>query len=328
VREPWGGPGSILTGADERPGPAWAGLWEKARTREHGLAEAQFRTVDDVLAALQDHAYIADRGLGMAVHLALRLGRPLLLEGDAGVGKTEMAKVLATILGVPLIRLQCYEGIDVSQALYEWDYPRQLMHLRMVEAAADSGKAVVPALYTDQFLLQRPLLKAIRAGNQAVLLIDEIDRADDEFEAFLLEILADFQVSIPEFGTITAEQPPLVILTSNRTREIHEALRRRCLYYWIEHPSVERLTQIIRLRAPEVDAGLTDQVAEVVARLRALDLFKPPAVAESIEWARALDLLGVKDIAPDVAEDTLTTIVKERDDLVRVRSSLRDVLGD
>jgi MoxR-like ATPase len=292
------------------------------------LVEPEFSTVDDVLATLRDHDYVADRGLGMAVHLALRLGRPLLLEGDAGVGKTEMAKALAEIRGVPLIRLQCYEGIDVSQALYEWDYPRQLLHLRTMEAVAHRGESVTPHLYTEQFLLERPLLKAIRAGSRAVLLIDEIDRADDEFEAFLLEVLADFQVSIPEFGTIAAAEPPLVILTSNRTREIHEALRRRCLYYWIEHPSVERLAEIIRLRAPEVDAGLTGHVAETVARLRALDLFKPPAVAESIEWARALELLGVKDISPDVAHDTLTTIVKEREDLLRVRSSLRDVLGD
>ncbi len=292
------------------------------------MERAQFDTVDAVLAALQEQGYVADRGLGMAVHLALRLGRPLLLEGDAGVGKTEMAKVLADLRGVPLIRLQCYEGIDASQALYEWDYPRQLLHLRMVEAAADAGESVLPDLYTEHFLLERPLLKAIRAGSGGVLLIDEIDRADDEFEAFLLEILADFQVSIPEFGTVSAEEPPVVILTSNRTREIHEALRRRCLYYWIEHPSVERLARIIRLRAPEVDVRLVRNVAHAVARLRALDLFKPPAVAESIEWARALDLLGVDHIDVDTAHDTLTTIVKEREDVLRVRSSLRDVLGE
>jgi MoxR-like ATPase len=292
------------------------------------MGRPEFSSVDDVLAALGERAYVADRGLGMAVHLALRLGRPLLLEGDAGVGKTEMAKVLADLRGVPLIRLQCYEGIDASQALYEWDYPRQLLYLRMVEAVADGGTSVLPDLYTEEFLLERPLLRAIRAGGEGVLLIDEIDRADDEFEAFLLEILADFQVSIPEFGTVAAEEPPLVILTSNRTREIHEALRRRCLYYWIEHPSVDRLCRIIRMRAPEVDEHLTRRVAETVARLRAMDLFKPPAVAESIEWARALDLLGVEDIDLATAQDTLTAIVKEHDDLVRVRAALQDVLGD
>ncbi|WP_324274923.1 MoxR family ATPase [Blastococcus brunescens] len=318
-----------LTGRWSRQEASFPGIGSQTSGSDegHSVETAGFDTVDAVLAALQERNYIADRGLGMAVHLALRLGRPLLLEGDAGVGKTEMAKVLADLRGVPLIRLQCYEGIDASQALYEWDYPRQLLHLRMVEASAHAGEPVAPDLYTEQFLLERPLLKAIRAGSRGVLLIDEIDRADDEFEAFLLEILADFQVSIPEFGTVAAEEPPVVILTSNRTREIHEALRRRCLYYWIEHPSVDRLRRIIRMRAPEVDAQLTRRVAETVARLRAMDLFKPPAVAESIEWARALDLLGVDDIDLATAQDTLTTIVKEREDVVRVRSALRDVLG-
>jgi len=286
-------------------------------------------TAEAVLAGLQDHAYVADRGLAMAVHLAMALGRPLLLEGGAGVGKTEIAKVMARLLDVPLIRLQCYEGIDASQALYEWDYPRQLLHLRMVEASAGSVTPVKPDLYTDEFLLERPLLKAVRAGSEAVLLIDEIDRADDEFEAFLLEVLSDFQVSIPELGTVAGtELPPLVILTSNRTREVHEALRRRCLYYWIDHPSVDRLAQIIRIRAPQVDGLLTRRVAEVIARVRAMDLFKPPAVAESIDWARALTLLGVDELDVATVTDTLPTLVKEREDVVRVRSSLDELLCD
>jgi MoxR-like ATPase len=280
-------------------------------------------SVEAVIQGLDERAYLGDRGLAMAVHLALQLGRPLLLEGDAGVGKTELAKVLADLLGVQLIRLQCYEGIDSGQALYEWDYPRQLLQLRMAEATAGA----VPNLYSEEFLLERPLLKAVRAGNRAVLLIDEIDRADDEFEAFLLEVLADFQVSIPELGTVTSAEPPLVILTSNRTRELHEALRRRCLYYWIDPPTVDRLAEIIRVRAPEVEHRLTRHVAEMVARIRAMDLFKPPAVAEAVDWARALALLGVDEMDVQTATETLTTVLKEHDDLVRVRRALGTVIG-
>ncbi|MBW3658015.1 MAG: MoxR family ATPase [Actinobacteria bacterium] len=283
-------------------------------------------SIDELATGLAGHRYLADRGLVTALHLALQLGRPLLLEGDAGVGKTEAAKVVAELLDVPLLRLQCYEGIDVGQALYEWDYPRQLLHLRAMEAAGGDLATAEADLYAERFLLERPLLRAVRAGTRAVLLIDEIDRADDEFEAFLLEFLADFQVSIPELGTITATGPPVVVLTSNRTRELHEALRRRCLYHWIEHPSLEREAEIIRLRAPEVPVVLARRVAEVVSRLRGLDLFKPPGVAESIDWARVLALLGVEDVDVDVATDTLGAVVKEHDDTVRVRGVLAEVL--
>ncbi|MPZ71707.1 MAG: AAA domain-containing protein [Nitriliruptorales bacterium] len=283
-------------------------------------------SVEQLQQQLADRAYLADRGLATAVYLALRLGRPLLLEGDAGVGKTEAAKVLASALDAPLIRLQCYEGIDVSQALYEWDYPRQLLHLRAVEAAGSDPQAAEADLYSRRFLLERPLLRAIQAPVPPVLLIDEIDRADDEFEAFLLEVLADFQVTIPELGTITADRPPIVVLTSNRTRELHEALRRRCLYHWIDHPTVEREAQIIALRAPQVAGPLADRIAQIIARIRTLDLFKPPGVAESIDWARVLSVLGVDDVTPEIAADTLGTVVKERDDMLRVRAALNDVL--
>ncbi|MBY5163049.1 MoxR family ATPase [Nitriliruptoria bacterium AS10] len=289
---------------------------------------------------MRQEAYLADRGLATAVSLALRLGRPLLLEGDAGVGKTEVAKVLARILDVELIRLQCHEGIDASQALYDWDYPRQLMALRAMEAlgAAPDGSVehaaegasldeVSDRLYTERFLLERPLLRALRSGGRAVLLIDEIDRADDEFEAFLLEILSDFQVSIPELGTIATATPPVVVLTSNRTRDLHEALRRRALYHWIDHPDAATETEIIRVRAPEVPAGLARSVADVVVRLRQLDLFKPPGVAETLDWARALTLLDVSALDRDVLVDTLSALVKDHDDLARVRADLDRVLG-
>ncbi len=283
---------------------------------------------------MRDHAYLADRGLATAVSLALRLGRPLLLEGDAGVGKTEVAKVLSAILEVPLIRLQCHEGIDASQALYDWDYPRQLLALRAMEALGeDAGNGahaagpsslddVADLLYTERFLLERPLLRALRSQGEAVLLIDEIDRADDEFEAFLLEILSDFQVSIPELGTVTTTRPPVVILTSNRTRELHEALRRRALYHWIDHPDAATEAEIIRVRAPEVPAALARSVADVVVRLRQLELFKPPGVAETLDWARALTLLDVTALDREMLEDTLSTLVKDHDDVERVRAEL------
>ncbi len=289
---------------------------------------------------MRGQAYLADRGLATAASLALRLGRPLLLEGDAGVGKTEVAKVLAGILDVELIRLQCHEGIDASQALYDWDYPRQLMALRAMEAlgtapggsvdaaAGDGGlDEVSDRLYTERFLLERPLLRALRSGGDAVLLIDEVDRADDEFEAFLLEILSDFQVSIPELGTIRTETPPVVVLTSNRTRDLHEALRRRALYHWIDHPDAATEAEIIRVRAPEVPAGLARSVADVVVRLRQLDLFKPPGVAETLDWARALTLLDVSALDRDVLVDTLSALVKDHDDLTRVHADLDRVLA-
>ena len=292
----------------------------------------------DLQDRMREQAYLADRGLATAVSLALRLGRPLLLEGDAGVGKTEVAKVLAAILDVELIRLQCHEGIDAAQALYDWDYPRQLMALRAMEALRQAPDGSVdPAgpgsleevsdqLYTERFLLERPLLRALRSGGQSVLLIDEIDRADDEFEAFLLEILSDFQVSIPELGTIATEHPPVVVLTSNRTRDLHEALRRRALYHWIDHPDAATEAEIIRVRAPEVPAGLARDVADVVVRLRQLDLFKPPGVAETLDWARALTLLDVSDLDHTVLVDTLSALVKDHDDLQRVRDDLDRVL--
>jgi MoxR-like ATPase len=270
---------------------------------------------------LRRGGYLAGRGLATAVHVALSLRRPLLLEGEVGVGKTELAKVLATVLDRELIRLQCYEGIDTNQALYEWDYSRQLLHLRAssVEAAD---------LFGPEFLLERPLLKAVRAGDRAVLLIDEIDRADDEFEAFLLEVLSDFQISIPEIGTIAAARPPLVILTSNRTRELHDALKRRCMYHWIDYPSFDREVEIVLLRSPSVPAALAASVVGAVTRLRELDLVKPPGVAETIDWARTLDFLGAPVLSRTMAEDTLGAVVKEHDDLALVRDSLGEIVPD
>jgi MoxR-like ATPase len=257
------------------------------------------------------------RGLATAVYLAGRVGRPLLLEGEPGVGKTEVARTLARVRGVELIRLQCYEGIDASQALYEWDHARQLLHARLT---ADGARDGAPALdlYGPEFLMERPLLRAIRAGGSAVLLIDELDRADDEFEAFLLEVLSDFTVTIPELGTVGAETPPAVIITSNRTRELHDALKRRCLFHWIEYPDLEREVEIIQLRAPAVPEKLARSVAAAVARLREQDLIKPPGPAEAIDWAQALVLLGAEDADGDAARDTIGWAVKNRDDLRRV----------
>ncbi len=278
-------------------------------------------------SALADHAYLADRGLSTAMFLALSLGRPLLLEGEAGVGKTEVAKALAASLGVELIRLQCYEGIDAGQALYEWDYARQLLHIRALSERAAADEAAVDELFGPRFLVERPLLRALRAGGGAVLLIDEIDRADDEFEAFLLEVLSDFQVTVPELGTIAAASPPAVVLTSNRTRDLHDALKRRCLYHWIDYPSLEREVEIVAARAPDVPAALARQVAGAVARLRGLDLAKRPGVAETIDWAHAVALLGAEGLDPEVALDTLGSVVKDHDDVEVVRARLADVLG-
>jgi MoxR-like ATPase len=279
-------------------------------------------------SALAEHAYLADRGLSTAMFLALSLGRPLLLEGEAGVGKTEVAKALAATLGVELIRLQCYEGIDAGQALYEWDYARQLLHIRAMSERAAADEAAVDELFSPRFLVERPLLRALRAGSGAVLLIDEIDRADDEFEAFLLEVLSDFQVTVPELGTIAAETPPAVVLTSNRTRDLHDALKRRCLYHWIDYPSHEREVEIVAARAPDVPAALAAKVAGTVARLRDLDLAKRPGVAETIDWARAVTLLGAESLGPEVAADTLGSVVKDHDDLEVVRGRLGELLGD
>ena len=277
--------------------------------------------VDAVEAGLASHGYLADEGLATAVFLALALRRPLLLEGDAGVGKTEVAKVLATWSGGELLRLQCYEGIDIGQAAYEWDYSRQLLHLRAAEARGDAGEHVEDELYSERFLVRRPLLRAIdhREGPPPVLLIDEIDRADDEFEAFLLEILADYAITVPELGTFVASVPPVVVLTSNRTRDVHDALKRRCLYHWVEHPGFEREVAIVRLRAPEVVEGLAREVAAAVEALRGMELFKPPGVAETIDWAQALGALGRTELDARWVDATLGSVLKYREDQERVR---------
>jgi MoxR-like ATPase len=287
---------------------------------------ASVDSAQGLAAALADQAYLADRGLATALHLALRLGRPLLLEGDAGVGKTEAAKALAAVRGGELIRLQCHEGIDRAQALYAWDHPRQLLHLRALEASGERPADHEAELYAERFLLERPLLRALRLGERGVLLVDEIDRADDEFEAFLLELLSDAQVSIPELGTIRADTPPVVVLTSNRTRELSDAVKRRCLYHWIDHPDLDREVAIVRLRAPEVPAELAARVADAVARLRALDLHKPPGVAETIDWARVLADDGPEGWERGRIGDTLGVVVKDRDDLEVVRAALDEVL--
>jgi MoxR-like ATPase len=275
----------------------------------------------------QREGYIADRGLATALVVALRLHRPVLLEGEVGVGKTEAAKALARAYGRRLIRLQCYEGIDASQAMYEWDYARQMLHVRALSVAAGAfDEASVDKLFGPKFLLERPLLDAVRAGDDAVLLIDEVDRADDEFEAFLLEILSDFQVTIPEVGTIVAASPPAVILTSNRTRELHDALRRRCLYHWLGYPSAEREVEIVLSRAPAAAAELTRKVVAAVHRLREMELAKPPGVAETIDWVASLDVLGEHDLTVAAARDTLGAVVKDRDDLELVGDSLEEIV--
>ena len=282
-------------------------------------------TVGKLTEILRQGGYLADRGLSTALFVALSLQRPILLEGEVGVGKTEVAKVLASVFGRKLIRLQCYEGIDTNQALYEWDYARQMLHIRALSEHQIADTDAVDKLFGPKFLLERPLLEAVRAGDQAVLLIDEVDRADDEFEAFLLEMLSDFQISIPEIGTIKAASPPLVVLTSNRTRELHDALKRRCLYHWIGYPPAEREVEIVLVRAPGVSEALTRQVVAAVNRLRELDLAKPPGVAETIDWVRTLDFLGETDLGAQNAEDTLGAVVKERDDLDVVRDNLEEI---
>ena len=282
-------------------------------------------SVGELTAILRQGGYLADRGLSTALYVALELDRPVLLEGEVGVGKTEVAKVLAAVFGRQLIRLQCYEGIDTNQALYEWDYARQMLHIRALSERQVADEQSVEKLFGPRFLLERPLLAAIRAGDRAVLLIDEVDRADDEFEAFLLELLSDFQISIPEIGTVRAERPPLVVLTSNRTRELHDALKRRCLYHWIGYPPPDTETEIVLTRAPGVSEALTRKVVAAVNRLRELDLAKPPGVAETIDWARTLDVLGATELTPDMAADTLGAVVKERDDLDVVRDSLEEI---
>ena len=280
-------------------------------------------TVPQLTEALAEHKYIADRGLSTALLLALKLGKPLLLEGEVGVGKTELAKTVSTLLGRELIRLQCYEGIDMHQALYEWDYARQMLFVRSL----GSDEASDDQLFGPRFLLERPLLQAIRAGDQCVLLIDEVDRADDEFEAFLLELLGDYQVTIPEVGTIKAESRPIVILTSNRTRELHDALKRRCLYTWIGFPESEREVEIVRSRLPEVGPALANQVVGAVNRLRAMDLEKLPGVAETIDWTESVTALGSDSLTAEIALDTLGAVVKDRDDLEFASRNIQDVIS-
>jgi MoxR-like ATPase len=274
-----------------------------------------FPTIDELDAALRASDYLPDRGLSTALFLSLRLEKPILLEGEAGVGKTEAGKALARALDARLIRLQCYEGLDVSHAVYEWNYPRQLLHIR----AAQEGTVSEDELFGPEFLIRRPLLEAIDTDERVVLLIDEVDRADEEFEAFLLEILSDFQITIPELGTIEARSRPAVVLTSNRTRELHDALKRRTLFHWIGHPSLEREVEIVRLRVPGIPERLAAEAAAFVRGLRELDLAKPPGVAETIDWAHALAALGREEIDAEVVEQTLGSVLKYREDLEAVR---------
>jgi MoxR-like ATPase len=277
---------------------------------------------------LRQGGYLADRGLATALFVAMSLQRPILLEGEVGVGKTEVAKVLATVFGRKLIRLQCYEGIDTNQALYEWDYTRQMLQIRALSEHQVLGEEAVDKLFGPKFLLERPLLEAVRSGDRSVLLIDEVDRADDEFEAFLLEVLSDFQISIPEIGTVKADSAPLVVLTSNRTRELHDALKRRCLYHWIGYPPADREVEIVLIKEPGISEALARKVVAAVNRLRELDLAKPPGVAETIDWARTLGLLGGAEatgLDAQMAQDTLGAVVKERDDLDVVRDNLEEI---
>jgi MoxR-like ATPase len=284
-----------------------------------------FGGIDDVETALRAVGYLPDRGLATALFLAVRLERPLLLEGDAGVGKTEAAKALAATTGARLIRLQCYEGLDVAHAVYEWNYPRQLLHIR----AAQEGTVSEEELFDRRFLIRRPLLDAVESTEPVVLLIDEIDRADEEFEAFLLELLSDYQITIPELGTVRAEVKPVIVLTSNRTRELHDALKRRCLYHWIDHPELEREVEIVRLRVPGIPERLARQAASFVHALRRVDLAKPPGVAEAIDWAQALHALGHEQLDEAAVDATLGAVVKYQEDFAAVRAlALGELLGD
>jgi MoxR-like ATPase len=286
-------------------------------------------SAQDVSTRLRATGYLPDEGLSTITYLALAMQRPLLLEGEPGTGKTALAEAVAMFLDAPLIRLQCYEGIDASQALYDWDFPRQILHLRAVEATSEGvdSEALEASLFADRFLLDRPILRALREPN-AVLLIDEIDRADDEFEAFLLEVLSTNQVTIPEYGVVRADKPPVVVLTSNRTRELHDALKRRCLYHWIDHPGLAREVEIVRTRLPEVSERLAEQVARAVQRMRASgDLLKPPGVSETLDWALALHQLGRDHLDLETASATLGAVLKYREDFDRVRDTLDLILA-
>jgi MoxR-like ATPase len=285
-------------------------------------------SVTELTEQLRVAGYLSDRGLSTALHIALQLGRPLLLEGEVGVGKTELAKILAQLLDRRLIRLQCYEGIDTNQALYEWDYARQMLQIRAISEAKLTEDKTVKGLFSSEFLLERPLLEAVRAGDSCVLLIDEVDRADDEFEAFLLELLSDFQISIPEIGTIKAVTRPIVILTSNRTRELHDALKRRCLYHWIGYPSQERETEIVTSRLKNVSETIATKVVQAVNRLREMELAKPPGVAETIDWVESIRIIGANEFTASVAEDTLGAVLKDREDLELVRENITSLVNE
>jgi MoxR-like ATPase len=279
------------------------------------------RSIDAIQADFRSRNYVTDRSLATAVFLALELGRPLLLEGEAGVGKTELAKVLAGALDAPLIRLQCYEGLDVNTAVYEWNYPRQMLEIRLLEARGEATHASAHDIFGEAFLIRRPLLQALESadGTAPVLLIDEIDRADEEFEAYLLEILSDFQVTVPEIGTIKAERPPRVVLTSNRTREVHDALKRRCLYHWIDYPTPEKEYEIVLARVPSAPEQLAREVVGFVHRLRAADLTKVPGIAETLDWASALLAMGATQLKPDLVDETLGVVLKYEEDIRQVR---------
>lgn len=290
---------------------------------------ADFVTVEALEEALQAENYIADRSLATTLYLTLAMRKPLLLEGEAGVGKTEIAKVLATTLGAPLIRLQCYEGLDASSAIYEWDYPRQMLYLRTLEVTSGLDQDEVRRnLFGEEFLLKRPLLQAIDAAHtqSPVLLIDEVDRADQELEAFLLELLSDFQVTVPELGTMKAEHVPIVILTSNRTREIHDALKRRCLYYWIDFPDYQKEFRILTAKVPEASERLATQICTYTQGLREIDLFKSPGMAESLDWAKALLALGSSELNDNVVEDTLGVVLKYQEDVDKIRGEISNKL--
>ncbi len=288
-----------------------------------------YETVDDLARILESEKYIADRSLATTLFLTLKLGKPLLLEGEAGVGKTEIAKVLSSALDTPLIRLQCYEGLDAANAIYEWDYPRQMLYLRTIDATGSVDQTQVRRdLFSEEFLLKRPLLQAIDAAHDRspVLLIDEIDRADQELEAFLLELLSDFQVTVPELGTIRAEHRPIVILTSNRTREIHDALKRRCLYFWVDFPSFEKELKILSAKVPELPESLANQIVEFTQALREVDLFKLPGMAETLDWSQALQALGTNELNDAVVEDTLGVILKYQEDIERIQGEVAERL--
>jgi len=288
-----------------------------------------FESIDDLEVSLRDQLYLADRGLATSIFLSLKLERPLFLEGEAGVGKTEVAKALASSLDTQLIRLQCYEGLDVHHAVYEWNYTRQMLHIRMLEARGERPEE--QDLFGQEFLLSRPLLQAIewKGDRPPVLLIDELDRSDEEFEAFLLEILSEFQVTIPEIGTIRAERRPIAIITSNRTREVHDALKRRCLYHWIDYPSFDREFEILRLRLPEAPERLTQQVTAFVQKVREEDLYKMPGVAETLDWAEALWALDQEQLDPEIVDNTLGALLKYQDDVLKVRGSeTRKILAE